>query len=153
MAMRSFSSLNFWTTMTGCKEGKDVRSLDRTRRAPGDCTHAEDLLLGNLHGRLDVREDGRLDEVALGAVTSAAKVDRRTLVLAGLDVRRNAVVLELGRERSLERIGLERTADLDRLDLVRELLEELVVNRLLDEDARAGAAALATVLGESEWRQ
>lgn len=132
------------------RRSRPPNSLGLEDTARGRRTHAEDLLLRDLHRRLDVGEDGRLDEVALGAVALAAEVDRRALVLAGLDVRRDAVVLELGRERALERVGLERTADLDRLDLGRELLEELVVDRLLDEDARAGAAALTTAGGGTE---
>ena len=56
-----------------------------------DTDGAEDLLLDNLHVRLDVGEDGRLDEVALGADTGTAVVERRALLLARLDVAHDAL--------------------------------------------------------------
>lgn len=111
---------------------------------------AEDLLLDDAHVGLDVGEDGGLDEEALGAVALASGVDGRALLLAALDVRHDSVVLELRSLGALERVRREGGSDLKRLDLLREEREELVVDALLDVDARAGAAALAVVEEESE---
>ena len=73
----------------------------------------------------------------------ASEVNGRALVLSGLDVSGDAVELELRRRGADERVRLERLGDLHRLDLLRKLLEELFVDRLLNKDARTGAAALS----------
>jgi hypothetical protein len=86
-------------------KGKKISFLARRRRRTGATTHlkllhtnnrSEDLLLSDLHVGGNVGEDGRLDEVTLGSVTDSALEHGRALVLARLDVRRDAVVLELG---------------------------------------------------------
>jgi hypothetical protein len=110
-----------------------------------DDDRSEDLLLSDLHVGGNVGEDGRLDEVTLGSVTSSALENGRALVLARLDVRRDAVVLELGSSGTEEGVGAEGVAGLEGLDLRGKLLDELVVDALLNEDAGSGAAALATV--------
>ena len=45
----------------------------------------------------------------------------------------------------MERVGGEGRSDLDRLDLGSKLLEEFVVDGFLNENPRAGAAALTSV--------
>jgi hypothetical protein len=107
-----------------------------------DDDRSENLLLSDLHVGGNVGEDGRLDEVTLGSVTSSALENGRALVLARLDVRRDAVVLELGSSGTEEGVGAE---GVEGLDLRGKLLDELVVDALLNEDAGSGAAALATV--------
>lgn len=123
----------------------------------------EDLLLDNAHVGLDIcesgeevsatslkvgdagertSEDGRLDEVSLGSVTSSTLVNGGSLLLARLDVLRDAVELELRGLGALEGVGGEGVSNLDRLDLFGELGEESVVDALLDVDTRSGAAAL-----------
>lgn len=106
---------------------------------------AENLLLHNLHVGLDVAEDGRLDEVALVAVAVTTNLDGGTLLLAGVDVAHDAVKLDLADLGALEGLGVEGVADLVGGGALLEGLEELVVDALLDEDAGAGAAALAVV--------
>jgi hypothetical protein len=110
-----------------------------------DDDRSENLLLSDLHVGGNVGEDGRLDEVTLGSVTDSALEHGRALVLARLDVRRDAVVLELGSSGTEEGVGAEGVAGLEGLDLRGKLLDELVVDALLNEDAGSGAAALATV--------
>ena len=56
-----------------------------------DADGPEDLLAHDLHVRLDVREDRRLDEEALAAVAVAAEVHFRTVLLAGVDVGHDAL--------------------------------------------------------------
>lgn len=111
---------------------------------------AEDLFLHDLHVGADVGEDGGLDEVALVAVAGAAGLDSGALVGAGLDVAHDAVELQLGDLGALEGLGVEGIADLVGLGARLERREELVVDILLDEDAGAGAAALAVVVVDAE---
>ncbi len=106
---------------------------------------AEDLLLHDLHVGADVGEDGGLDEVALVAVALAAGLDLGALLLAGLDVAHDAVVLQLADLGTLEGLLVKGVADGVGGRALLEGLEELVVDALLDEDAGAGAAALAVV--------
>ena len=53
------------------------------------------------------------------------------------------LLVDLG---ALERLGAERVADLERLRVLREALEELVVDALLHEDTRTRTTALAVVV-------
>ena len=106
---------------------------------------AENLLLHNLHVRLDVAEDGGLDEVALVTVALTTNLDGGTFVLAGLDVVHDAVVLDLADLRTLEGLGIEGVTNLVGSGALLECLEELVVDVLLDKDTGTGAAALAVV--------
>lgn len=52
---------------------------------------AKDLLLHDLHGRLGVGEDGRLDPVAFFAVAGAAEVNGGAFGFAGVDVGHDAL--------------------------------------------------------------
>lgn len=109
---------------------------------------AEDLLLHDLHVLFHIGEDSRLDEVALIAVAVATRHHGRTLLLARLDVTHDAVVLQLADLRALEGLRVERVAHLVLLSTPLEGLNELVVDALLDVDARTGAAALTCWRGE-----
>ena len=75
---------------------------------------------------------------------------RGALRLALLDVRQDLVELGLVDLRALLGRGVERVAELAGLDLRGELLDELVVDRLLNEQPAARAAALALVQEQAE---
>lgn len=111
---------------------------------------AEDLLLDNLHVGSDVGEDGGLDEVALVAEALTANLAVGALLLALLDVAHDAVELQLADLGALEGVLVEGVADSVGGGALLEGLEELVVNALLDVDARAGAAGLAVVEVDAE---
>jgi len=110
----------------------------------------EDFLLGDLHVRGDIGEDGGLDEVALGTVAVTTKSDGGTLLLSVVDVLHNTVELELGDLGTLEGVTLEGVAELVLSGTLLEASDELVVNALLDQQARTGAAALAVVEEDTE---
>lgn len=110
----------------------------------------EDLLLDDVHVLVDTAEDGGLDVVALGAVALAADLDLGAGILAVLDVTHDAIELGLGDLGTLEGLAVEGVADLVLEGTGLEPLEELVVDVLLDEDAAAGAAALAVVEVDAE---
>ena len=105
----------------------------------------EDLFAHNLHVRCGVRKDSGLDEVAFVANALAAGVEGGTLLLAGVDEGHDTVVLLLRDLRTLVDASAEGVANLERLRLRGELGQELVVDPLVDEDARARAARLAVV--------
>ena len=105
----------------------------------------EDLLLGDLHVLSNIGEQGRLDVVALTAVTLTTESNGRTSLLAVLDVVHDALKLELGDLRALEGIGGEGVTEFVLGGTLLEASDELVVDVLLDQQARAGAAALAVV--------
>jgi len=111
---------------------------------------SEDLLVHNLHVRGHIREDGGLNEVALFAVPLSSNLDDGSLLLSVFDVAHDAVELELRDLGSLESGAVERVADDVLADPLLELLGEGVVDRLLDVDARTGAAALAVVEEDAE---
>ena len=112
--------------------------LDRAHRP-------KDLLLHNLHVVRHVGEDGGLDVVSLGAVARTANLHLGARLLALLDVPHDAVKLELGHLGTLEGFRVERVADLVLGRALLEALQELLVDILLHENARSGAAALAVV--------
>ena len=66
---------------------------------------------------------------------------------------RTYVVLLLRYLGGLEVVGVEGVADLERLGVLGEALEELVVDLLVDVDARARTAALAVVEAARASRQ
>lgn len=105
----------------------------------------EDLLLGDLHVLSNVGEQGRLDVVTLVTVTLTTELHLGTALLAVVDVLHDAVELELGDLRTLEGVGGEGVTDLVLGGTLTEAGNELVVDVLLDQQARAGAAALAVV--------
>lgn len=110
----------------------------------------------DLHGVEDRDKDLVLDNVGIGAnagdgrgnkVTGALEdlasgEDLAALSLDSLDT--GLVVLDsgLGVERAAESTSLERIADTDRLVSLGELLNELVVDLLVEQEAASGGAAL-----------
>src|SRR5271154_2313747 len=118
----------------------------------GDNAHyrTEDLFLGDLHVVLNIGEDGRLDEVTAVSDSIATADELGTLRAARLDVAHDFVELRLIDLRTLFRVGIERVADgsIPRSDAA--LFDELVVDLLLDEHPRSGAAALAVIEEEPE---
>ena len=111
---------------------------------------AEDLLLGDLHVTSDTGEQSGLDEVALVTVAVTTDGDSSTGLLAVVDVFHDTVELELGDLRTLEGIGVKGVAELVLGSTLLEAGNELVVDVLLDEETRAGAAALAVVEEDTE---
>ena len=130
---------------------------------------AEDLFLHDLHVFRHAREDGRLDEVALFAVALAADFDFGAFFPAGVDVAgfasvfilvgewmymrdlpHDAVILQLGNLRTLERV---RTKGVTHNVLLRsglECFDKLVIDPLLDIYPGSSAAALAVVEENTE---
>ena len=106
---------------------------------------AEDLLAGDLHLVLHVGEHRRLDEEAAVAHPLAAGGTGGAFRLARLDVAHDLVELGLVDLRPLLRAGIERIAHASLPALFDHPLHKLAVDFVLDEEPRAGAAALALV--------
>jgi hypothetical protein len=106
---------------------------------------AEDLLLHDLHVRLDIGEDGGLDEVSLISVSLTTNLDLGTGLLALLNITHDAVILKLRNLRALESIALEWVANLVLLCASLESLYELIIDAILDIDTGSCAAALTVV--------
>src|SRR6266480_7815688 len=125
-----------------------VRLLDGlVGRAEGEHRQhrAEDLLLCYAIALRDVREDGRCEPVALLRQPARRLVDLRALLLAGFDELTNLVELLLGVDRPDVGVLVQRIADAKRRQPALELLHDGLVDRLLDEQARAGAADVPLV--------
>jgi len=105
----------------------------------------KDFLLHDLHVRLDVREDGWVDEVTFRAEAIATSVDSGAFLSTRIDITHDTVVLDLRHLRSLIGVSTEGVSDLDGTSFLGELLQELVVDSGLDEDTRTSAACLAVV--------
>lgn len=110
----------------------------------------EDLLLGNLHVGSNVGEDGGLDEVTLSTVALTTESNSGTLVLAVLNVLHDTVELELRDLGTLEGVLGEGVTQLVLGGTLLEALNELVVDTLLDQQARTGTAALAVVVEDTK---
>src|SRR5207247_7200566 len=96
--------------------------------------------------RGEVREDRRRDEVARVvevALEGGASCDERRLRLAASDVLEHLVPLGRRRERSQLRGRVEAVADAQPRRLGGEPLDELVLDRILDDQSAAGSADLA----------
>ena len=106
---------------------------------------AEDLLLRDAIALRDVREDGRREPVALLRQAARRLVDLGALLLAGLDELPDLLELHLRVDRADVGVLVERIADAQRLEAALQLLDERLVDRLLREEARAGAADVALV--------
>ena len=125
---------------------------------------AEDFFLHDLHVFRHAREDGRLDEVALFAVALAADFDFGALFPAGVDIAafalvcgligrwqymrglpHDAVILQLGDLRTLERVRTEWVTHNVLLRSGLERFDELVIDPLLNIYPGSSAAALAVV--------
>src|SRR5579864_4691342 len=112
---------------------------------------SEDLLPRHGHVVVDAVEDGWLHEPALAADARrlAAVGDARALPPAGLDVAQHALAL-LGRHQRAEaRLGVERIARDQAAGALHQALDQLGVDLLLDEQARAGGADLALAVEDA----
>ena len=102
---------------------------------------AEDLFLLELRLRRDVGEDRGLDEIAFAGSALAAG-EEASVFLALLDVFEDRLHRAFVDDRA--HVGvLGEVADLNLLDAGFELFEELVVDALVDDGARAGGALLS----------
>src|SRR6476646_4582867 len=125
-----------------------VRLLDRLlgRAERQHAQHrAEDLLLGDPVALRDIREHGRREPVALLRQLARRLVDLRAFFLARLDERRDAIELLARVDRTDVGVLVERIADAQRRHALLQLLDRGLVDRLLHEQARAGAAHVALV--------
>ena len=86
-----------------------------------------------------------MDEVTLVTVAFTTNGNSSTGLLAVVDVLHDTLELELGDLGTLEGVGREGVADLVLGSALLEAGNELVVDVLLDQETRAGAAALAVV--------
>ena len=125
-----------------------VRLLDGlVRRAERE--HAEDgpedLLARDAVALGDVREDRRREPPALLGEPARRLVDLRALLVAARDELVDPVELRLRVDRADVGVLVERVADAQRRHPALQLAHELVVDRLLDEEPRAGAADVALV--------
>ena len=108
---------------------------------------AEDLLLGDAHGVVDVHEHGGLDEPALVDACGPAAADGHlgALLLADLDVALHPVTLALGHERPDLGGRVEGVAHLHGGHLLDQRVHDLLVAVARGEDAGLGDARLAVV--------
>ncbi len=111
---------------------------------------AEDFFLGDFMVVLDVREDGRFDEVAFVADAVAAGDELGAGILAALDVAHDFVELFLTDLRALGGGSVEGIADALFFGAGGQFFDELVVNFAFDEESRAGTATLALIEEEGE---
>src|SRR5262249_28542746 len=106
----------------------------------------EYFFAGDAVAALNVGEDGRLDEVAVGkvAVWSASAGDGAgTGTLALVEVAEDALLLVARDERAHLRLGIEPVAEAKRFGHRGQARDEIVVNRFLDEQPRTSGADLA----------
>ena len=101
----------------------------------------EDLVLGDLE-IVRRRDDGRGIERAGAVRHGPTGDDLRALGGAPLHVAVHALAVGGGDQRAHLRLGIERIADLDRAREVAHPRDDVVVERFLDEEARARLAAL-----------
>ena len=128
--------------------GRVVRLLDRLVRRP-ERQHREDrpedLLARDPVALGDVGEQRRAEEVAALGQVAGRLVELGALGDAGRDELGDLLELGLRVDRPDVGVLVERVADADRRQAVLELVDERLDDRLLDEQARAGAADLALV--------
>ena len=118
-----------------------VPELDHRQHRP------EHLLLGDAHAVVDAGEDGRLHEILAAALLlargSAAQHALGSFPFRNVDVGEDLLVLRRRRHRPDLGLGQARVAELGLLGHGDQLLDELVVDRLLQQQPRAGDAGLA----------
>lgn len=114
------------------------------------CNRPKDLLLHDLHLLRDIRKDGRLDEIPLITMAITPRDNRSALLLTRRNIPHNTVILQLADLRALESLRVERVADLVFEGTLLKGRDELVVDALLDIDARSRAAALAVVVVDAK---
>ena len=125
----------------------EVGELDRREH------RAEDLLARDRHLGLDVREHRRLDEVALAGADVGARAaghERRPFALAGLDVAQHGLHLLLRGQRAEAGLRVHRIAGHHLLRAGGELVDELVLDRLVDEQARSGGADFTLAVEDAD---
>src|SRR3954470_3791031 len=125
-----------------------VRLLDRLVRRPEcqDRQHrAEDLLLRDPVALRDVGEHRRREPVPLLRQPARGLIDLGALLLAGRDELLDLLELLLRVDRADVRVLVERVADAQRREPALQLVDDRLVDRFLDEQARAGAAHMALV--------
>src|SRR4029079_597667 len=120
------------------------RFLGRAERQHRE-NRTEDLFLRDAIALRDVREDRRHEPVALLGQAARRLVDLRSFVLAGLDELANLVELLLRVDRADICVLVKRIADTERRQSALQLLDDGLVDRLLHEPPRAGAADVALV--------
>ena len=106
---------------------------------------AEDLFLDDLHLGRGFGEHRGLDKVAVVAGGVAAGEDLCALLDARLDVAGDAVELLVADQRAHLGGGVHAGTDLDLASDLADAFDDLVVDPLVDHEARSGAAALALV--------
>ena len=108
---------------------------------------SEDLFRRDAHLHVGVGEDGRLVEPPAAQLAGRELLPARhqsgALGLPDLDVLRHRLALLLGDARPHVDVGIEAVADAERFHAPRELVDELLVDRLVHEQARGRRAALA----------
>src|SRR2546421_2340689 len=105
----------------------------------------EDLLLRDAIALRHVREDRGREPVALLRQTAGRLVDLRSLLGARCDQLLDLVQLLFGVDRADVGVLVERIADAERGEAALQLLDDGLVDRLLDEQTRAGAADVTLV--------
>src|ERR1700683_1535944 len=95
---------------------------------------SEDFLAGNFHFVLDVRENGRFDEVAARSDSVAAACEGCSLTLSRFNVLHDVVELCLIDLRTLLGRRVEGISDHALARASYGLFQELIVNGILDED-------------------
>ncbi len=125
-----------------------VAERDRRQHGP------KDLLARNAHVVRDGVEDRRLDEIAAAVLARlvAAELELRAFVAARFDVAEHAVELRAVDDGAHPCRGIERISRLDRRRDLRDAFEELVLQRLVYEQPRAGVADLALVVEDAPRR-
>src|SRR5690606_10838820 len=117
---------------------------------------AEDLFLRDRRTGIDALEDRRLDPVtlflALVERALAAQRDVRTVRAAALDVAEDPLELLARDQRPVAPLRVERIARLQRAGTLHELLDDLVVHRLVHQQPRARRARLPRVVGGPRGR-
>ncbi len=138
--------LNFKMLMTGPK------IYQRRIRRRKDTTETATLHLfsGDRHVISDVTKNGGLDVVALLKRAAASSKNLCALSLAELDVAHDALKLQVVDLGSLLRCAVELRSHFDGVCHSSCFGDELVVDRLLHEEAAARAAALAVVQEETD---
>src|SRR3954471_3422128 len=125
-----------------------VRLLDRLVRRPEcqDRQHrAEDLLLRDPVALRDVGEHRRREPVPLLRQPAGRLIDLGALLLAGGNELPDLLELLLRVDRADVGVLVEWVADAQRRETALELVDDRLVDRFLDEQARAGAAHVPLV--------
>eukprot|EP00906_Rhabdomonas_costata_P014954 RCo021454 len=113
---------------------------------------SKDFLLGARVVIRHVGEQGRADEVALGAHPLPAALHLRALLLALFDVPQDLLELDLVHLGALVGVRSKLVTQLDGLRPGDKALHKLVVHSLLDEDSGPSTAHLAVVEEDSNSR-